>query len=110
MRIEPFRMERMQSRYENYVDYNLSESGVQPMRPEELLRDPGEREALLSIGLGYSQSNGSEELRDRIARFYDGAARENVLVTNGGSEANYASFWSLLEKEDRVAYMLPNYL
>ena len=46
----------------------------------------------------------------RIARFYPGARRENVLVTNGGSEANYAVFWSLLEKGDRVACMLPNYL
>src|SRR5439155_20529711 len=35
---------------------------------------------------------------------------DNVLVTNGGSEANYATFWSLLERGDRVAFMLPNYL
>jgi len=110
MRIEPFRMERMQSRYENYVDYNLSESGVEPLQPEDLLRDPGDRERFLKVPLGYCQSNGSEELRDRIALFYDGARRDNVLVTNGGSEANYAAFWSLLEKGDRVAYMLPNYL
>lgn len=110
MRIEPFRMERMQSRYENYVEYNLSESGVEPLQPEELLRDPGDLERFLKIPLGYCQSNGSEELRDRIALFYDGAIRDNVLVTNGGSEANYAAFWSLLERGDRVAYMLPNYL
>ena len=109
MRIEVFRMERMQSVYENLVEYNLSESGVQPLRPEELL-SPSEREAFLKLPLGYCQSNGSEELRDQIARFYDGARRDNILVTNGGSEANYASFWSLLEKGDRVAYMLPNYL
>src|SRR5262249_29591058 len=37
-------------------------------------------------------------------------SRQNVLVTNGGSEANYAAFWSLLERRDRVAFMLPNYL
>jgi aspartate/methionine/tyrosine aminotransferase len=76
----------------------------------ELLRDPAEKERFLKVPLGYCQSNGSEELRDRIASFYDGARRDNVLVTNGGSEANYASFWSLLEPGDRVAYMLPNYL
>src|SRR5262245_32009962 len=110
MRIEPFRMERMQSRYENYVEYNLSESGVEPLQPEELLRDPGDLERFLKIPLGYCQSNGSEELRDRIALFYDGATRDNVLVTNGGSEANYATFWSILERGDRVAFQLPNYL
>lgn len=110
MRIEPFRMERMQSRYENYVEFNLSESGVDPMSPGELLDDDGARAALLSTRLGYCQSNGTEELRDRIATFYAGARRANILVTNGGSEANYATLWSLLEPGDRVAYMLPNYL
>jgi len=40
VRIEPFRMERMQSRYENYVEFNLSESGVDPMSPGELLDGP----------------------------------------------------------------------
>lgn len=110
MRIEPFRMERMQSTYENYVDYNLSESGVHPMRPLDLLDGAGEHARFLSVELGYCQSNGSEELRDRIARLYEGATRANVMVTNGGSEANYATFWSLLRTGDRVAYMLPNYL
>ncbi len=110
MRIEPFRMERMQSRYENYVEYNLSESGVHPMRARDLLGSAGDPERFLEVDLGYAQSNGTEELRDRIAQFYPGARRENVLVTNGGSEANYSVFWSHLGKEDRVACMLPNYL
>ncbi len=110
MRIEPFRMERMQSRFENYVDYNLSESGVHPPSLGEILSDGDGLKALLAKGLGYVQSNGTEELRDRIALFYEGAARENVLVTNGGSEANFVSLWSRLEPRDRVAYMLPNYL
>ncbi len=110
MRIEPFRMERMQSTYENFVDYNLSESGVHPMRVSELLDMAGGPDRFLDTELGYSQSNGTEELRDRIAAFYDGAKRDAVLVTNGGSEANYATFWSLLERGDRVALMIPNYL
>jgi aspartate/methionine/tyrosine aminotransferase len=110
MRIEQFRMERMQSTHENYVEFNLSESGVHPIRARDLLRGAGEADQLLALELGYPQSNGTEALRDRVARFYPGAARENVLVTNGGSEANYATFWSILEKGDRVACMLPNYL
>ena len=110
MRIETFKMERMQSTYENLVECNLSESGVEPMRPEDLLEGDAERLAFLQQKLGYCQSNGSEELRDQIALFYPGAKRDNVLVTNGGSEANYASFWSLLERGDRAAVMLPNYL
>src|SRR5581483_1325820 len=59
--------------------------------------------------LKYPQSNGTEELRERIAAFY-GAKRDNVLVANGGSEANFLSILSLVEKSDRVAVMLPNYM
>ena len=109
MRIPPFKMERMQSTYENYVEYNLSESGVHPLRAEELLGGVGEAAGLLATELGYCQSNGTEELRDRIALFYPGAVRENVLVTNGGAEANYTTFWTLLERGDRVALQIPNY-
>ena len=63
MRIETFKMERMQSTYENQVECNLSESGVEPMRPEDLLEGDAERRAFLQQKLGYCQSNGSEELR-----------------------------------------------
>ena len=109
MRIPLFKMERMQSTYENYVEFNLSESGVHPMRVEELLDGAPEAARLLRTELGYCQSNGTEELRDRIALFYPGARRENILVTNGGAEANFATFWTLLEKGNRVALQVPNY-
>ncbi|MGA8152994.1 MAG: aminotransferase class I/II-fold pyridoxal phosphate-dependent enzyme [Terriglobales bacterium] len=108
MRIDFFKMERTQCLYENEVEYNLSESGVRPLRVEELLEgeDPAR---FLSLALKYPESNGSLELRERIAQFH-GATADQVLVTNGGSEANYTSLWGLLEKGDRTAVMLPNYL
>ena len=40
---QPFVMERMMSKWENVVDYNLSESGVHPLRLRELLDDDPER-------------------------------------------------------------------
>ena len=40
MKLEQFAMERMQSTYENLVEFNLSESGVRPLTPRELLEDP----------------------------------------------------------------------
>jgi len=110
MRIDLFHMERTQCLYENAVEFNLSESGVLPMQVQELLegaRDPG---WLHALRLKYPASNGSETLRERIALFYGNAGRDNVQVTNGGSEANYVAFWGLLEKGDRVAVMIPNYL
>jgi len=108
MRIDLFKMERTQCLYENEVEYNLSESGVRPLSLEELLQ--GENLAhFLHQTLKYPESNGSLELREQIAQFH-GATADQVLVTNGGSEANYTALWGLLEKGDRAAVMLPNYL
>jgi aspartate/methionine/tyrosine aminotransferase len=88
VKLEQFAMERMQSTYENLVDYNLSESGVRPLSPRELLNDPGALEALLDQPLLYTQSNGTVPLREAIAALYPGATADHVEVTNGGSEAN----------------------
>jgi aspartate/methionine/tyrosine aminotransferase len=108
VRIDLFRMERSQCLYENKVEYNLSESGVHPLRLEELVEGE-DRARFFSQALKYPHSNGSPELRERIAQFHRATA-EQVLVTNGGAEANYTALWGLLEKGDRAAVMLPNYL
>jgi aspartate/methionine/tyrosine aminotransferase len=110
MRIETFRMERMQCLYEHEVEYNLSESGVEPLTLEELLEGKEVLRAFLGVGIGYPQSNGSLPLRERIASFYPGAEPDNVTVVNGGSEANFIALWTLLEPRDRLAFMLPNYM
>ena len=109
MRIQLFAMERMQSTWENLVDYNLSESGVHPMRLEELVEDPAERAGLLGQELVYPQSNGTIELRERVAAMYPGATADHVEVTNGGSEANFVTMWHLIEPGDEVVSMVPNY-
>jgi aspartate/methionine/tyrosine aminotransferase len=110
MKLEAFQMERMQSTYENQVAFNLSESGVHPLRQRELIDDDMARESLLDEPLRYTQSNGSEELRSRIAALYPGASIDHVQVTNGGAEANYVSMWTLVEPGDEVVFMVPNYM
>jgi aspartate/methionine/tyrosine aminotransferase len=109
VRIDLFRMERTQCLYENEVEFNLSESGVLPLRVEEVLQGSKDPADFLSIGLKYPESDGSEELRSHIAAWY-GTTSDHVLVTNGGSEANFTALWGLLEKGDHAAVMLPNYL
>jgi hypothetical protein len=109
MRIDLFHMERTQCLYENEVRWNLSESGVEPLTVRALLDDEKALASLPDIALKYPAANGSRALRERIAAWY-GAAAEDVLVTNGTSEANYTVFWGLLEPRDRVAVMIPNYL
>lgn len=109
MRIDLFRMERTQCLYENLVDFNLSESGVLPLSVEEVLQGADRTAKFLALGLKYPESDGSRELREYISAWY-GAKAENVLVTNGGSEANFTTLWGILEKGDHAAVMLPNYL
>jgi aspartate/methionine/tyrosine aminotransferase len=109
MKIDIFKMERMQSTWENVVEYNLSESGVHPLNLKELLT-PAEIEALTEVELGYTQTNGTTGLRERIARLYPGIGLEQILTTAGSSEANFLLMWSLLEPGDEVLFELPNYM
>ena len=108
--IEPFAMERMQSTWENLVDYDMSESGVRPLTLRELVEMGFDIGAFLDQPLGYSQSNGTIALRERIAALYPGATIDHVEVTNGTSEANYLIALSQLRPGDEVAMEVPNYM
>ncbi|MDE2764306.1 MAG: aminotransferase class I/II-fold pyridoxal phosphate-dependent enzyme [Gemmatimonadota bacterium] len=106
----PFQMERWQSTYEHRVRYNLSESGVHPLTVGELLSLAGGSADLSSVRLGYSQSNGTDELRSLIASLHPGASDRSVVVTIGGAEANFVAFWELGDSHRPAAVMLPNYM
>jgi aspartate/methionine/tyrosine aminotransferase len=110
MKLEQFAMERMQSTYENQVEFNLSESGVHPLTLGELVDEAGAMDALLSESLRYTQSNGTTALRALVASMYPDATPDHVQVTNGGAEANYVTTWHLVEPDDEVVMMTPNYM
>ena len=109
MKVEQFAMERMQSTWENLVEFNLSESGVYPMTPRELLQD-ADLNLVLDQPLVYTQSNGTRDLRALVAALYPGSSPDHVQVTNGGSEANYISVWRLVDPGDEVVMLVPNYM
>ena len=108
--IELFEMERMQSTWENLVDYDMSESGVRPLTLRELVEMGFDLDEFLDQPLGYSQSNGTIELRERIAALYPGSSADQIEVTNGTSEANYLIALSQLRPGDDVAMETPNYM
>ena len=109
MNIRIFELERVQSLFENTVDYNLTESGFHPYTLAELL-NPEQIEILTHEIIGYGQTNGSVQLRKNISAMYNNANEDNVLVTNGSSEANFIACHTLLEKGDEVVMMVPNYM
>jgi hypothetical protein len=56
---QPFVMERMMSKFEQEVDYNLSESGVHPILLRELMADdPDLVQGLMATDLNYPHVNG----------------------------------------------------
>ena len=110
MQIQPFELERWQSVWENKVELNISESGVHPLTTSELVPGAAILQKILDVPQYYPQTNGSEELRSRIAELYPGAKAENILVTCGGSEANFIATWALLEPADEIVFMMPNYM
>lgn len=109
MNIECFDLERWQSVYEHRVEINLSESGMHPLRLRELV-EGANLDDLLGQDLGYTQTNGTVGLRERIASLYGRASAANVLVTNGGSEANFVTCWHLIEPGDDVVVIQPTYM
>jgi aspartate/methionine/tyrosine aminotransferase len=110
MKLEVFQMERMQSTYENLVEYDMSESGVKPLTLRELVAMGFDLEKFLDVPLGYSQSNGTLALREELTKIYPGTTVENFQVTNGTSEANYMAALSQLRAGDIFALETPNYM
>ncbi len=109
MKIETFDLERTQSLWENTVEFNLTETGIHSLSLEELL-DESELQKLHAVRIGYGQTNGSIELREAISALYPGTDRDNIMVTSGSIEANFVTIWSLLEPNDELVLMLPNYM
>lgn len=107
---QPFELERAMSKWEQTVDYNLTESGIHPVSFGELVDQPAILEELLATELNYPEVNGSLELRERIAALYDDAGPENILVTVGCAEANYISSQTVVAPGEEIVVMLPNYL
>jgi len=113
MNLEIFQLERMQSEYEHVVKYNLSESGVEPLRIRDLLQSDELHAKFLNLQLVYAQTNGTIPLREAIAGAYAGIGAGHILATNGGAEANFlVSWWLSHENPDsrELVFMVPNYM
>ena len=109
MTFETFELERIQSLYENTVQYNLTESGIHPYTTQEFL-NKAEIDTMLNLRLGYGQTNGAIELREAIGQYYPSAGIDNILATNGSAEANFTFASSNIRPGDEIVVMLPNYM
>lgn len=109
MRIEQFKLERLMSEWQNEVQIDLSASGVDAMHLHELLTADEFERIHRETKLRYVQTNGPVPLRQAIAQRYTGTTVDNVLVTNGSSEALTILLWQFCEPDFEIVEIAPTY-
>lgn len=110
MQIAPFGLERFFARHEFVARHLLCASDCESMSIDELLAtEPGSREALGKLRLGYTDSRGSPSLRAAVARLYAAIGPDDVLVTSGAEEAIFLFMHATLAPGDEIIVHTPGY-
>lgn len=94
--------------------YYLGGSCVLPMTVEELFELTGEdmdafMKDLAKMNLGYPRFEGTPQTRQAIADMYRGIRAEDVILCHGGTGANSTVCYGLLDPEDNIVSIMPNY-
>jgi aspartate/methionine/tyrosine aminotransferase len=90
MKLKEFALERFFAKYEHKVKYNLCASDCETYSVEGLLKLGGydkTAKAFKELSLGYSENEGGIQLREEVASLYKGLSSDDILITNGASEA-----------------------
>lgn len=90
-------------RYQYEIDYDIGESGIKYLNLNTLDLD------LRSLGLRYGYHTGNPQLRTLISEQYEGFSPDQIAVTTGSSEANFAIIASLVDMTDHIVVEHPNY-
>ena len=112
MKVDKFLVERWMNEYEHHVKFNLAETCVDPFTLAEFLDFVGKPDFFEDFQhkpLTYGYIEGNPSLREGIAELYKDVNSKNVLVTGGAIEANFNSFYSLIEPGDTVISVAPTY-
>ena len=110
MPLAPFKLERYFAQYEFNVRYLLCASDCESLTVQDLLDlEPGAAERFGRLWLGYTETAGSPALRAEIARLYDTAAPEDILVHAGAEEAIFLFMQAVLQPGDHLVVHWPCY-
>jgi aspartate/methionine/tyrosine aminotransferase len=106
----PFILERFFARYEFSTRHLLASSDCEALSLAELmeLADDADRQAWQDLRLGYTESPGLLELRERVAEAYPGLGPDQV-VTGAPEELLYCFARGVLRAGDRVIVTFPGY-
>ena len=110
MELTPFRIEEWYDRYEFTTELMLSSSDCETVSVADLLAlEPGARERLETLRLGYTEVPGSRELREAIAGVYDRTGPEDVVALAAAEEGIFAVEHALLRPGDHAIVETPCY-
>jgi aspartate/methionine/tyrosine aminotransferase len=106
-----FRLETYFAKWEFTARYHLTASDAQTHSLSELLAlaDDDGRERWESLSLGYTETRGLPALREEIAATYEHPSADDVLCFAGAEEAIYLAMRTLLEPDDHLVVLTPNY-
>ncbi len=106
-----FELEVYFSKWEFTAKYHMTASDVESISLKELLgmATPEERSAFDNLWLGYTETWGAPDLRENIAATYDKMEQQNILCFAGAEEGIYTAMRVVLDKNDHVIVVVPNY-
>jgi aspartate/methionine/tyrosine aminotransferase len=110
MKLRQFGLERYFARHEFSTPCLLCCSDCESLSVGELLAlEPEAKDALDSLWLGYTESQGHPELRRQIASLYSGIAADDVLVHSGAEEVIFNFMNTMLSAGDHIIVHSPYY-
>lgn len=110
MTVEPFGLERFFAAHEFTTPHLLGVSDCESMTLGELLAlEPGAREALDRVWLGYTESQGGASLRAALAAAHPGLGPPDFLVHAAGVEVLLTVALAVLEPGDHAVVQAPCY-
>ncbi len=98
--------------YEYNVEVNLAETCVEPFTLREYLEFVDATdffEKFQEKALTYGYIEGYSKLREGLSKLYNDVNPKDILVTGGAIEANFNSFYSLIEPGDTIVSVFPTY-
>ena len=110
MKIPRFKLERFFAEYEFNVEHLLCGSDSESVSIDELLAlEAGADARFRDHWLGYTESQGSPQLREVIASIYETVKPDDVLVHAGAEEAIFTLMNAVLEPGDHIIVHWPSY-
>jgi len=110
MKIEEFLLERYFARYEFEIPHLLCASDCESFSIEEILKlEEGAENKFRKLKLGYTDSQGSPELRDAISSLYENISKQDILAFAGAEEGIFAFMNVVLKPGDHIIVQYPAY-